>query len=135
MIFVYMIAAVILGIAVLLAVLLHIGGRKHRRFVETANHALQRCFDTRPIPDLTIGNSYGFPTFRLAFESKEGHQAAIDSGALARFMSELDELCRGRGTKDNPFDLKRALYCTDPEQEEAHSNWIAEDRRRFESRK
>jgi hypothetical protein len=130
----YVLLAVVLSLAALLGAWMHRNRRLHRQFVEAVNDALQRSFGDLLLPKLTVGFSYSFPSFQLEFESREQHQAAADSGAVSRFMTEVQRLCRDRGTKDNPFDVRKALYCTDPEQQRALSKWGAEERQKFEER-
>ena len=127
----YIVLAVVMSLAVLLAIKIRNNQSRHRQFVHAVNDALRRSFQEQPIPKLTVGSPYGFPDFRLEFPSRANHQEAADSGAVSRFMVAVQDLCKDRGTKDNPFDARKALYCTDPEHQRAIERWATEEREKL----
>ena len=54
--------------------------------------------------------SYGFPQFTVTFGSKADLEAAKKNGLNQRFSKEIEELCKNTGSKENPFQVKRAIY-------------------------
>ncbi len=65
-------------------------------------------------PAFTQAGSYGYPGYRLSFDSGEAEQAAISSGALSAFKTSIQEYHRNDGLKSRPFNAKMAVHTTYP---------------------
>jgi len=130
----YAFLSVLVALVALLGLKIRKNRREHRAFVDSAHLALARSFGPLPLPVLTVSYTYSFPSFLLDFPTRESHQAAADSGAVSRFMAEIQQLCAHCGQKDNPFDARRAVSCSDPEHRHALEQWAAKERASLRAR-
>ena len=66
-------------------------------------------------PNLVIGSSYGYPSFKLVFKTKEDMVKAQREGFIEQFTIKIQELCQlpsDTGRETWSFDAKRAIYAT-----------------------
>ena len=73
-------------------------------------------------PKLEIGNSYGYPSFKLIFKTKEDMDKAQMEGLIKQFTVRIQEICQlpsDAGRKVWSFDAERAIYATN---EDKHSS-------------
>jgi len=76
--------------------------------------ASRRCFektysDSAPMPVLSIGSRYGFPTFEVEFPDKAALDAASRDGTNARFIEGIGLVWSDWGTRAKPFDARKAI--------------------------
>ena len=91
----------------------------HKRLLAAANGELQRAFaGYDPVPTLKVSYPYGYPAFTLGFASKAESVRAAASGAVDRFKRHMQLVCADSGTKENRFDIERAVDFDYPERKE-----------------
>lgn len=82
----------------------------HRLFSLVFDNAFESFLGTKP--SLLIRNSYGFPQFTITFQSEGDMNLAEADGYLRAFKLGIADLCSHCGSKENPFDVDRAVYST-----------------------
>jgi len=66
-------------------------------------------------PNLIISSSYGYPSFKLIFKTKEDMDKAEREGFIKQFTIRIQEICQlpsDTGREARPFDAERAIYTT-----------------------
>ena len=61
------------------------------------------------VPQLVMASSYGWPSFRLIFESRGARDAAQEEGIIPTFREVIQREWAFQGTAKNPFDAERAV--------------------------
>ncbi len=84
--------------------------RDHHRHVEILKLAFSQT--DVPIPKFKEATSYGFKHFTLTFSSEAELEQAESEGCIAAFKQEIQALYGQSGSKDNPFDIERAVWVT-----------------------
>jgi len=102
----------IFGLVLLcLLVLIAVAVWRQQRLKRACRAAFLRVYaEWTPVPHFEMSSSYGYPAFTVLFKTKPEVQAAEQAGLNAAFLREIDELCKGRGSKTRPFEAKVAVF-------------------------
>lgn len=65
-----------------------------------------------PSPKFEMSYSYSYPAFTITFRSKNDLVAAEEQGFNASFTQTIGQLCKGLGSREHPFEAKRAIFFT-----------------------
>jgi hypothetical protein len=87
--------------------------RRHRRIKRASDAVFARVYaNWSPLPEFKLSYSYGYPAFRVTFESKLDLNAAAEAGLNTEFLGLIGGLCKDFGTKRRPFRADRAVFFT-----------------------
>lgn len=107
------VAYTILILALLLSLLIIRGRRRHLRLKSECEAAFSRIYATYPSPpSFEMSYSYGYPAFKITFESKLQLETATYTGINKAFKREINALCKELGSKERPFTADSGVFFT-----------------------
>ena len=65
-----------------------------------------------PRPKYELDWQYGFPSFKITFETKEVLDLSKSDGLTEEFSERIGEICKKEGRKKIPFDVSKAIWFT-----------------------
>ncbi len=114
-------------LALLLSLLIIRGRRRHLRLKSACEAAFSRVYATHPSPpSFEMSYSYGYPAFKITFESKLQLETATHTGINKEFKREINALCKGLGSKERPFTADSGVFFT-------YQGWLEEQLSRVKS--
>jgi hypothetical protein len=114
--------AILVGVGALFGAMMLASARELRVTQREADGIAAAVFvDPATGPIVTVGRSYGYPTFQVAFASKEELGRASTAGLNADFQAAIQERFKAAGSKKYPFDALRAIWFTSQEELDAIS--------------
>jgi hypothetical protein len=76
----------------------------HRRLNRACYAAFAQVYSNSvPSPTFEPSSSYGYPHFKVTFETKPAMEAADRAGLNQELRRRLDELCKHEGQRWRPF--------------------------------
>ena len=96
----------------LVLVALYIGRARKRQ--KALREACQNVFETayteaEDKPSFHMSYGYGVPIFKVTHASRESHERSEITGANEAFRAGIQSVCRGSGSKANPYQAARAI--------------------------
>jgi hypothetical protein len=114
--------AILVGVGALFGGMMLASARELRAIQREADGIAAAVFvDRQRGPMITVGRSYGYPTFQVAFASKEDLGRASTAGLNAAFQAAIQERFKATGSRKYPFDASRAIWFTSQEELDAIS--------------
>ena len=104
---------IVIFVVVAFAALVLIGRHRVARRRAAGARAFDEAFgqlDQRP--QLEMGSSYGFTTFKVTFRTRADKESAAVRGQCATFLRAIGIAFSDEGSADRPFDASRAVYFT-----------------------
>jgi len=102
--------AIALLLGCLLLALVCLSRVRHGLLKRSAQAVFDRTFGAfQPRPTFKMSYSYGVPTFNIAFASQNDFDRARTSGLTHSFVASIQDLCRGRGSREHPYEASRAV--------------------------
>ena len=87
--------------------------RRHRRIKRASGAVFAQVYaNWSPLPEFKLSYSYGYPAFRVTFESKIDLNAAVEAGLNTEFLGLIGGLCKDYGSKRRPFRAEAAVFFT-----------------------
>jgi hypothetical protein len=109
-------------VSLLIAGVMLAGSHRQRAFQREAESMVASVFvDSGIRPKVTVGHSYGYPTFQVEFASKEALARASNGGLSAALQDAIQARFKAAGSRKYPFDASRAVWFTSSEELEAIS--------------
>jgi hypothetical protein len=114
------IAVIVVVVAAAIAWQVRATKRTLRELQSDAERLSREIFDASLLqPTIEVRFSYGYPSFQVTFLSNDLLTSAKRAGLTRLFLERIQDRCKDRSSKKDPFDASRAVWFTSREELEA----------------
>lgn len=100
----------VISLALVLGALLVVSKKRRAKLKQSCAAAFKRIYSaSAPVPGFSMRYQYGFPAFKVVFQTKAQCEEAAQLGLNAAFCKAIEDLCKPKRPR---FDVQRAIFFT-----------------------